>query len=69
MNVLTALFEVFPALFGLRQPVRGHKKSQVYGPAWSKHRPRKINGYKRKRVRRSDCPPVSWLQQRVHEHP
>jgi hypothetical protein len=51
MNVLTALIEMLAALFGFRQPVRGHNKRQAYGPRWSKHRPRKINGYKRRRAR------------------
>ena len=51
MNVLTALFEALAALFGSRKTVRPHTKRQAYGPGWSKHRPRKINGYKRKRVR------------------
>ena len=53
MGILQAIIEAIAALFGVRQDINGHHKQQAYGRRWTKHRPRRINGYKRKRPRRA----------------
>lgn len=35
-----------------RQSVRTHTRNQAYGRGWSRHRPRRIERYARKRQRR-----------------
>jgi hypothetical protein len=52
MGILQTLIA---ALFGRLRPyqsVRDHDKQQAYGPWWSLHRVRRIQGYSRRRPRR-----------------
>ena len=53
MGILQSIINALAALFGARQDVRTHDRQQAYGRRWSRHRPRRINGYKRKRPRRA----------------
>ncbi len=49
MSVLRAVIEALVTIFGFRGSVSTHTKHQAYGRRWSKHRPRRIGNYTRRR--------------------
>ena len=53
MGILQPIIDTFAALFGFRQGVSEHIRRQAFGPRWSRHRPRRIHGYRRRRPRQS----------------
>lgn len=53
MVILQALIDALTGWLRPRRSVRGHTKSQAYGPSWSRHRGRRIKRYRRQRPRRS----------------
>ena len=53
MGILQAIIEAIATLFGARQDISGHHKQQAIGPRWTKHRPRRIDRYRRRRPRRA----------------
>ena len=53
MGILQTIIEAIATLFGARQDISDHHKQQAYGRRWTKHRPRRISGYRRKRPRRA----------------
>lgn len=48
VGLLRFLFALLSGDCGGRQHVSDHQRSQAYGPRWSHHRPRHINGYSRR---------------------
>ena len=53
MEILQCLLGVLTGWWRPRQSVRSHGKYQAYGRRWSRHRPRRIERYRRSRPRRS----------------
>ncbi len=52
MGLLHELIEAFTKLWPSRQSIPGHTKQQAYGRRWSRHRPRRIGTYSRRRPQR-----------------
>jgi hypothetical protein len=51
MGILQSLMDALAGWLSPRRSVRSHTKNQAYGPRWSQHRPRRIDGYARRRRR------------------
>ncbi len=52
MEILQCLLAALTCWSRPRQSVRTHTKKQAHGPRWSRHRPRRIKEYRRKRHQR-----------------
>ncbi len=52
MGLLQILIGFFTGLWPSQRRIPSHTKHQAYGPRWSKHRRRQIDGYKRRRRQR-----------------
>ena len=52
MEILQCLLSALTGWSRPRQSVRTHTRNQAYGRRWSRHRPRRIREYRRKRHRR-----------------
>ena len=53
MGILQCLLGALTGWIRPRQSVRDHTGFQAYGRRWSRHRPRRIEKYRRSRPRRS----------------
>ena len=53
MGMLQSLLGALTGWWRPRQSVGSHRKYQAFGRRWSKHRPRRIERYRRSRPRRS----------------
>lgn len=60
MQILQCLLAALTGWSRPRQSVSTHTKNQAHGPRWSRHRPRRINKYRRKRHRRGRRIPLNW---------